>query len=187
MNETTGVNQDARWRGARPELVVGAIVVVAAAVAGYAVAGPQALAIVVIVAAALALVIFRILVPAALPPSDITGGSDDLAARSSFTQYWHYLADLRDGIAVQPAYQSRLRPSLEHLLAARLAERHGVNLYREPEAARQLLCRSGRDADLWAWIDPAQAGPGQATVGASQPPGIPRRVLERLVNRLEQL
>ena len=44
---------------------------------------------------------------------------------------------------------------LEHLLAARLAERHGVHLYQDPEAARRLLCRSGRDADLWPWIDPA--------------------------------
>jgi hypothetical protein len=187
MNEAAGMNQATRWRGTRPELVVGVIMVVAAAVAGYAVAGPQALAIVVIVAATFALLILRILVPAALPPSDITGGSDDLTGRSSFTQYWRHLTDLRDGIAVRPAYQARLRPSLEHLLAARLAERHGVNLYREPEAARQLLCRSSRDADLWAWIDPAQAGPEQETAGTSQPPGIPRRVLERLVNRLEQL
>ena len=51
-------------------------------------------------------------------------------------------------------YDSELRPVLEHLLAARLAERHAVNLYQHPDAARKLLCRSPRDADLWPWIDP---------------------------------
>jgi hypothetical protein len=180
------------WQAARTELLVAAGLVVAAGVAGYAVAGGQALVIVAIAAVAAALLGARMLVPPALPPSDVTGGSDESAARSSFTHYWHYLADLRDGIAVRPAYQSRLRPSLEHLLAARLAERHGVNLYREPEAARRLLCRDGRDNDLWAWIDPAQAGreepPAEGRASAqAQPPGIPRRVLERLINRLEQL
>jgi len=44
---------------------------------------------------------------------------------------------------------------LEHLLAARLAERHGVNLYQDPAAARAVLCRDSRGAELWAWIDPA--------------------------------
>jgi hypothetical protein len=175
------------WRAARPELLVAIVLVVVAGLAGYAVAGPRGLVFVVIAAAAVALLVSRLLVPAAPPLSDVTGGSDDLAARSSFTHYWHYLSDLRDGIAVRPAYQSRLRPSLEHLLAARLAERHGVNLYREPEAARKLLCRGSRDDDLWAWIDPAQAGRDEPTAGSSQPPGIPRRVLERLINRLEQL
>ena len=51
-------------------------------------------------------------------------------------------------------YDSELRPVLEHLLAARLAERHGVNLYSDPARARKLLCAQRRDADLWAWVDP---------------------------------
>ena len=61
---------------------------------------------------------------------------------------------LRTSIASKGFYQGELRPVLEHLLAARLAERHGVHLYQDPDAARRLLCRHPRDADLWAWIDP---------------------------------
>ena len=77
-----------------------------------------------------------------------------------------------------------LRPVLEHLLAARLAERHGVHLYQDPDAARRLLCRNRRDAGLWRWIDPRirpQAGEGQ------ERRGIPRHVLARLIDRLEKL
>ena len=64
-------------------------------------------------------------------------------------------------------YQAELRPVLEHLLAARLAERHGVNLYGDPEAARRLLCRTSRDADLWAWVDPDPERPGRRAPGAA--------------------
>ena len=179
-----------RWRGALPELLVAAATVAAAAVAGYALAGPEAVTIVMIVAAAAALVVARALVPAAPPPVNLTGGTDQLAAGASLYGYWHYFADLRDGMQTRPGYERRLRPALEHLLAARLAERHGLNLYRDPAAARRLLCRPGRDDDLWAWIDPGRPGQGTADGPApagGQPPGIPRRTLERLIDRLEQL
>ena len=83
-------------------------------------------------------------------------------------------------------YQAELRPVLEHLLAARLAERHGVNLYDDQDAARRLLCRTSRDADLWTWIDPATR-PRGAGRGATTERGIPRRTLTRLVDRLERL
>ena len=86
-------------------------------------------------------------------------------------------------------YQGELRPVLEHLLAARLAERHGVNLYTDPEAARRLLCRHPRDADLWPWIDPdpKTARPDTSARGAAEQRGIPRRTLGRLIDRLERL
>ena len=74
---------------------------------------------------------------------------------------------------------------LEHILAARLADGHGVNLYTEPDAARQAFCRTRADEALWPWIDPAQA------LGADdrhrERHGIPRRTLARLITRLEQL
>ena len=75
---------------------------------------------------------------------------------------------------------------LEHLLAARLAERHGVNLYQDPDAARRLLCRNPRDADLWPWIDP-DTRPETAGADAAERRGIPRRTLARLIDRLEKL
>ena len=84
-----------------------------------------------------------------------------------------------------PLYESDLRPVLEHILAARLAEGHGVNLYTEPEAARRAFCRTRGDESLWPWIDPGQA------VNADQRSrlrgGIPRGTLARLITRLEQL
>ena len=83
-------------------------------------------------------------------------------------------------------YDGELRPVLEHLLAARLAERHDVHLYQDPAAARALLCREPRDADLWAWIDPTTR-PATTPRGGSEQPGIPRRTLARLIDRLEKL
>jgi hypothetical protein len=81
---------------------------------------------------------------------------------------------------------------LEHLLAARLAERHGVHLYQDPDAARRLLCRRPRDADLWPWIEPVPeppegARPQTRASKAGTEPGIPRRTLARLIDRLESL
>jgi hypothetical protein len=178
------------WRGARPELAVAAAVVVAAALAGYALAGPEAVTIVVIGAAACALLIVRGLLPATPEPPAIEGGTDRISSSWSTYRYWRYLSDLRDGIEARASYEVRLRPALEHLLAARLAERHSVNLYTDPAAAQRLLCRGGRDNDLWVWIDPAQAGQTATDPRhqrGSQLPGIPRHTLERLINRLEQL
>jgi hypothetical protein len=83
-------------------------------------------------------------------------------------------------------YQGELRPVLAHLLAARLAERHGVHLYQDPDAARRLLCRRPRDADLWPWIDPSSR-PETPVPKAGSERGIPRRTLARLIDRLERL
>jgi hypothetical protein len=179
------------WAGAAPELAIAVATVAGVAAAGYYLAGPQALAIVVIVAAAAALLGLRWLLPSPQPPVAVDAGTDSITSTWSSYRYWQNLTDLKDGMTARAAYESRLRPSLEHLLAARLAERHGVNLYQDPAEARRLLCRDGRDRDLWAWIDPAQAASPQAMAsmrsGDAERPGIPRRTLERLINRLEQL
>ena len=66
---------------------------------------------------------------------------------------------VHSSIASRGFYTGELRPVLEHLLAARLAERHGVHLYQDPDAARRLLCRRPRDADLWRWIEPIPKPP----------------------------
>jgi len=105
---------------------------------------------------------------------------------------------VHNAIASRGFYQGELRPVLEHLLAARLAERHGVHLYQDPDAARRLLCRRPRDADLWEWIEPVPkppeipkppegARPQTRASKASTEPGIPRRTLARLIDRLERL
>jgi hypothetical protein len=68
-------------------------------------------------------------------------------------------------------------PLLQRVLADRLAERHGVDLYRQPERARALV---GEDA--WPWLDPARE-PSRD----SQPPGVDDRTLAMLVTRLEEV
>jgi hypothetical protein len=109
--------------------------------------------------------------------------------------YSHRRSVVHNAIASRGFYQGELRPVLEHLLAARLAERHGVHLYQDPDAARRLLCRRPRDADLWEWIGPGPeipkppegARPQTRASKASTEPGIPRRTLVRLIDRLERL
>lgn len=80
-------------------------------------------------------------------------------------------------------YERGLRRELTRLTAARLAERHGVNLYRNPQAAAQLI-----GADLWHLVDPVlldQTGqPGRPGV---RRPDVPIRAVAELIERLERL
>jgi hypothetical protein len=170
------------WRGAGPELVIVAVAVAATALAGAAVAGWPGAAVVAVAAAALALVVLRGLAPRAAQQS-VRMAREKQGTRpiSGYTQRRFVVAS---GLSNQAFYQTDLRPVLEHLLAARLAERHGINLYTEPGAARTAFCRTRGDAALWRWIDPEQAAPESRD---GQGHGIPRRTLSRLIERLEQL
>lgn len=67
-----------------------------------------------------------------------------------------------------------MRPQLQRLFAARLAERHGVAMYRDAERARALV-----GAGLWPWIDPGTSSAPQPT--------LPEAVLRSLLDRLETL
>ena len=66
-----------------------------------------------------------------------------------------------------------MRPQLQRLFAARLAERHGVAMYRDPQRARTLV-----GAELWPWIDPEATAPQ---------PTLPEPVLRSLLDRMEAL
>jgi hypothetical protein len=66
-----------------------------------------------------------------------------------------------------------LRPELQRLFAARLAEHHGVDLHRAPERARLLV-----GPELWPWLDPAAPPPD---------PVLPASVLSELLDRLDAL
>ena len=109
-----------------------------------------------------------------------------IAARaSSISGYGQRRFVVATSVTSRGLYESDLRPVLEHILAARLADGHGVNLYTDPEAARRAFCRTRADETLWPWIDPAQAlNPDDRD---RHPQGIPRRALARLITRLEQL
>jgi hypothetical protein len=172
------------WRGTAPELLIAAVAVTAVAVAGYAMAGWAGLSAVAVATAAIALLVLRALLPQ-LTPDEATKARERPATRT-LTGYSRRRFVVQTAMTSQHYYDSELRPVLEHLFAARLAERHGVHLYQEPDAARTVLSRTARDADLWRWIDPATR-PDTVPRDASERRGIPRRTLARLIDRLEKL
>jgi hypothetical protein len=172
------------WRGTRPELVITGVLVLAVAVAAYATAGWAGLAVVAVAAAAISVLVLRTLLPQQTPDEARTVPAKPTAR--SLSGYSHRRFVVQNAMSSRGFYDGELRPVLEHLLAARLAERHGVHLYQDPAAARALLCREPRDAGLWDWIDPATR-PATVPRGGPEQPGIPRRTLTRLIDRLENL
>ena len=173
------------WRGARPELVITGVLFIVTAVAGYAVAGWPGLTVVAVATAAIAMVVLRILLPQLTP--DVAKTAIQKPQTRTLTGYSHRRFVVHTATTSEAYYNSELRPVLEHLLAARLAERHNVNLYQDPEAARRLLCRNPRDADLWRWLDPATRPASVPRGGVDDKRGIPRRTMARLIDRLEKL
>jgi len=173
-------------RAGRAELVIAALTVAATAGAGYAMAGAAGAAVVLLVAALVVLVALR-----ALVPDDAAGSAADPrhprqrpqpGTVPAMTGYWKQRHSVAGGTTQLNSYETGLRRTLEHLLAARLADRHGINLYEEPAAARRVFCRSEHDARLWSWISPErEPGPD------ADRSGIPRRTLARILDRLEQL
>jgi hypothetical protein len=169
------------WAAAVPEICIAAVLVAVAAAAGFVTAGLAGATVVVLGAAVLALVLMRV-----LTPLDVASGgvhvTDAEAITTTFTGYWRKRTGLVDGTQSMTAYDAELRGTLQHLLAARLAEQHGISLSDEPDTARRLLCPRPRDDALWYWVDPARP---EVTTG--EDPGIPPRTLARLIDRLEQL
>jgi hypothetical protein len=160
---------------------------VLAAVAGaaaYAMAGWAGLSAVIVAAAAVALAVLRSLLPRLVPERARTARKKPNAR--ALTAYAQRRLVLETAMKSMASYNGELRPALERLLAARLAQRHGVRLYEEPTAARALLCPDPRDADLWAWISPATR-PKESLRSQAEQSGIPRRTLARLIDRLESL
>jgi hypothetical protein len=175
------MSADQGWRAARPELAIAAITVLALCAAALAFAGPAAAVITLAGAGVVALVTVRFLVPPdAVPP----GYEEALEERhrTTFTGFWRRRAGVDAATQTMTGYDFELRATLQHLLAARLAERHGISLYDDPAAARQLLAGGGNDK-LWFWLDPGR--PAVADQGRSA--GIPPRTLAAIIDRLERL
>jgi hypothetical protein len=173
------------WRGCVPELTVTVALVLATSAAVYGYAGAGAAVLTLIIWAAVLLVLARGLVTAAAPlsmPEETWRG----AGRTSFTGFWRKRGVLANATASMVSYDAELRPTLQHLLAARLAERHNVNLYTDPSAARRLLfgsaTRGGGDEQLWRWLDPSRPAETRQHVR-----GIPPRTLAAIIDRLERL
>jgi hypothetical protein len=171
------------WRSAFPELAVAAVMVAAAALAAAAVAGWPGVVVVAAATTVAALLLLRGILPRSAAPT-LRQTKDKQRARS-ISGYAQRRFIVATSLASRVMYESDLRPVLEHILAARLAENHAVNLYTEPDAARKAFCRTRGDERLWRWIDPSQALGADERV--SQKNGIPGRTLARLITRLEQL
>jgi hypothetical protein len=176
-------DKGAAWRSAGPELGAAGIALVSCSIAAYVLAGLAGAVLVTVVFSALALVVLTFLLPQGSPPPPRPEMPDRLRpATTSLHSYWRLKVHLREATISAFTYQAGLGPRLEHLLAARLSQRHGINLYTDPEAARRVLCAKPKDQDLWAWVDPTR----QAS-NSNDAAGIPPRALARLVRRLEQL
>lgn len=170
------------WRDAAPEIVIAVILIAASTAAGYAEAGAAGAAVVLAAAGALALGVLRVILPSGEPASGDHYLPGIGRVSMPFTGYWRKRSGLVDGTRSMTAFDRELRTTLQNLLAARLAERHGVSLRSDPAAARRLLCPRRSDEDLWYWADPDRP----AEVAGHQP-GIPPRTLARLIDRLERL
>ena len=171
------------WRPALPELIIAAVMVAAAALAAAAVTGWPGVVVVAAATAVIALLLMRAVIPRSA--ADQRRRKQDKQRARAISGYAQRRFVVATSLSSRPMYESDLRPVLEHILAARLAENHAVNLYTEPDKAREAFCRTRGDANLWRWIDPAQTLDADDRV--RQRRGIPGRTLARLITRLEQL
>jgi hypothetical protein len=165
------------WRG-----IIAAATVVAAGglTAAYAAAGPAG-----IVAAGTAVAVLVILAARGAVPRGEgrprivrreKSGEED-PSRSDFPSYRKICADLGWAEVSRRHYDHGVRPLLARLLAARLAERYGVDAMARPEQARELI-----GADLWPLADPS-APPSND----SDAPGVSLASVARVISRLEEL
>src|SRR5580698_3866791 len=171
------------WRPALPELIIAAIMVAVAALAAAAVAGWPGVFTVAAATAVIALLLLRGVVPRSA--ADRLRRQQDKERARAISGYAQRQFIVATSLTSRPMYESDLRPVLEHVLAARLAENHAVNLYTEPDKARTAFCRTRGDESLWRWIDPGQSP--DADERAQNSRSISGRSLSRLITRLEQL
>lgn len=172
------------WRGCRPELTVTAVLILATCAAVYGYAGAGAAVLTLIIWAVVLLVLLRGLVPAIVAPL-LQQRTWRATGRTSFTDFWRKRATVSTATTSMVSYDAELRPTLQHLLAARLAERHEINLYTDPDVARRLLLGSvsaRHDDQLWYWLDPSRPAETRQDMR-----GIPPRTLAVIIDRLERL
>ncbi|MGO8958235.1 MAG: hypothetical protein ACLQFR_12825 [Streptosporangiaceae bacterium] len=169
------------WRASAPELAFAAALVSVTTLAVYLYAGTGTAVAAIAGWAAVVLAALRWIVPPTAKPLEDQTAWHGLG-RTSFIGYWRKRAMLTDATTSMVSYDAELRPTLQHLLAARLAERHGISLYQEPDVAKRLLLqRSGENA-LWYWLDPRR--PAESD---QRRRGIPPRTLAAIIDRLERL
>ncbi len=168
------------WRASLPELIIAAVLITAITVAAYGWAGSSGAAMVLACSAILALALLRGLPDAQWRP-ETKSEEWDGPSQTAIAGFWRRRGTVKDATLSMAAFENELRPTLQHLLAARLAERHGISLYAEPDEARSLLLSRGWDANAWYWLNPQR--PARPEDGR----GVPARTLAAIIRRLEQL
>jgi hypothetical protein len=96
---------------------------------------------------------------------------------ADFPAYSKISSDLGWASVSQWHYDHGIRPLFGRLLESVLAERHRVDLARDPARARELV-----GEDIWPLVDPSRPPSFD-----SKAPGADLRTLTRIVDRLEQL
>jgi hypothetical protein len=169
------------WRASLPELAIAIALVAVVCGAVYLFAGAGTAAAALVGCAVALLIALRATIPArsALPRQQQPWRAN---VPGSFTRFWRKRGMLTDATRSMASYDAELRPTLEHLLAARLAERHNLSLYQDPAAARRLLLPGSHQDALWFWLDPARPAETQ-----HNRPGIPTGTLAAIIDRLERL
>jgi hypothetical protein len=169
------------WRDARPELVIAAVLVATLCATAFAFAGAAAAVLTLAGAGVIGLAALRGLVPPDDVPPDQLPEQDERGP-TTFMGFWRRRMGVESATQTMTGYDYELRGTVQHLLAARLAERHGISLYDDPEAARRILAESGGDR-LWYWLDPGR----EAVADQGKTAGIPPRTLAAILDRLERL
>jgi hypothetical protein len=149
-----------------------AVIVLAA---GYAVGGPAGLFVIAGAAALGALLTARLRIPGQSRPAARSG----LAryANAAFPRYRHIDLALSEARVSKRHFDLVTRPLLQRLLAALVADRHGVDLGKDTAVARDAM-----GEDLWPLLDPARLPSDD-----SQAPGVSLETLAAIVDRLEDV
>lgn len=171
------------WTAAWRELAAATTLVVALTATAWLLLGAATAGIVALICVAVGLVAMRTLIAPHKPAAELEDLDYHDFPTQSFSGFWRTQFELNGGIKSLSAWEMNTKRRLQNLLAARLAERHGISLLTEPEAARRAFIGDSRRADLWYWIDPQRPTPADV----SARPGIPGRTLTALIQRLEQL
>ncbi|HEV2371484.1 MAG TPA: hypothetical protein VGS19_04870 [Streptosporangiaceae bacterium] len=165
------------WRDAAAELVIAAVAVAALITFTVAYAGTAAAVVTLVVCGLAALTAIRFLAW----PRDTTRGTAPAGgdSQTTFTGFWRNRTEVETGTRTLSGYDAQLRATLQHVLATRLAERHGVSLYSDPATAQRLLAVDDR---TWFWLDPARPA-----VTRTAQAGIRPKTLALILDRLERL
>jgi hypothetical protein len=144
------------------------------AAAGYAVGGQTGLLAAVALAAVAGLLAARLRIPA---PPRRPSPPPEHDQDEEFAAYRRIDNALGQARVSRRHFDRTVRPLLQRLLAALLADRRRLDMSKDTGAAREAL-----GDDLWPLLDPARPASED-----SRAPGVSEQTLARIVDRLEDV